>query len=309
MKTKNNDTVFICKFCNSKLKKNTGTDIYNCKCFKYPAVDGILYLIKDKKAKEAVELLENGNNIFALLKLLDLHPKLSIPVLLFSKMGLWRFLGFKISMQTLTIFGYPKSWVNYLLRRHGDLSFNLGKKCVRLLTNGSVLDFGSGVGQLLPFIRTSVGKSKIYALDNSMLSLYISKYFFSDNKTVLVCADANDGLPFATRSLENIIACDCLHDIKNKQPFIKEGVRLIRKTGKIMIIHTINASKTRFKGFFGTPEYVFRNGLRSGGFKNIFVYENSNLFEILSNSKISFRNLPKSDILKEHDFYSLLAQK
>lgn len=309
MKTKNNDTVFICKFCNSKIKKNPYTDIYKCKCFEYPSVDGILYLIKNQKAQKAVGFLEKGNKVFALLTLLDIHPKLSIPVLFFSKTGFWRFLGFKISMQILTIFGYPKSWVNYLLRRNDDLSFNLGKKSVRLLAKGRVLDFGSGVGQLLPFIRSSVGRSEIYALDNSMLSLYISKYFFSDDKTVLVCADATYGLPFATSSLENIIACDCLHDIKNKEPFIKEVIRLVRKTGKLMIIHTINASKTRFKGFYGTPEYVFRNGLKSGGFKKIFVYENSHLFKILSNSKTDLGNLPESDILKEHAFYSLLAQK
>lgn len=317
----------ICPLCKHVLNQTTvdgDCKIWSCKCSDYPSFQNIIYLKRDKLQSKAVRLIRLGHNKNVLRVLLNLHPRLFLPVTLllsngpfntfskwFCKKNIWELIEFRTLIKTLGLFTYSKSWVQYLLRRESDLSFKLSRYATTTIKNNdNVLDIGIGVGQLLPTTLGMANNIQLFGVENSMLSLLIALRFFSKQDTTLICCNVEKGMPFPNNYFNNVIVCDALDDMRNKIKFLSNLGKIINTHGILSIIHIINSDKPTFQNIKGIQYNKVYNILNKIGFSKINIFKNNEL----NNQRLrGTRLLPKSQFisksLKQADAYSIVAQK
>ena len=278
--------VLRCTYCKQSFricKKNNYSLIIQCKCQKYPLVKGILYLKKDKRKKRALTYLESGNERLAIKSLIDFKRRLLSPAsllllpsifnsvceTLFHK-ELHKILGFKIVIRLLTLFSYPKLWTRYLIHRDHMPTFYMALLFEHVIKKGDyVLDFGCGVGQLLPKLAEKSSPSRIIGIDKDFFNLILAREYFANADTLLICCEAEQGLPIQDNTMDTIIAVDSYHNLTGKKNFLKETHRLLKNSGILTVIHCANFEKKIYENIFGMEFDTTTSALKEAGF-NIF---------------------------------------
>lgn len=282
-----------CKFALINTYSSKRSLIYKCNCTEYPEIDGILYLKNDIFAKRAVKLIHSNEINKALTTLLNVRRMLQIPVrLLFLDTNIYKLIGFKNSLRILGLFSYPKNWTHYLLQRKVHTSFRIAKRIVKDIRKGSVvLDFGSGPGNLIPYILKKINAKHLHCLDYDFLNLLIARKFFATKGVRLICANIKTVIPFNNANIDYLIAVDSFHYIKNKKVFLKECHRILKKNSQVSIIHTINSSKKVFDYILGITVNNLTKILKIVGFRKIIIY---NDLEFLNKQR--YNNIVKNNV-------------
>ncbi len=264
-----------CPFCKSNfryLKRMNGAGVVSCKEHKFPEINGILYLKRDKLANMAVKNILHGRALAAYINLLNLNRKMLIPFLLLnSKIRI----SFKKFIYLIRIAGYDKKWSRYILKRTRSDSYKATRHSIKMLKKGGkVLDFGCGVGQLLVPLAKIVGPKNLYAIDSSFVNLMIARKFFASRQATLICSDGKYGLPFSDKSLHAITATDSFHYVDKKAVFVKECERILKPKGRLMIFQTINAMGVVFDNIKAITIDNFIQILIKNKFQKINVFSN-----------------------------------
>lgn len=315
----------LCSDCGKPLwkYKNIGFSvILKCGCSEYPLISDILYLKKDKIGKDAVKHLINGQEEKALIKLLNLRLFLFLPLYLlfisktiakfskfFFKKPLYLLFGFENTIRIMTLFSFDKKWAWYLINRQKIPSYFYSLLATRLVGKKAdrVVDIGCGVGQPLPEFKKRVNAGNLIGIDSSLLNLFLARKFFAGNRTLLVCADIEKGIPLQDSSVSIIHANDFFHYLKSKKKFVKESFRVLKSDGNLAILQTLRESQENILAI--SPEKL-KNMLRLQGFKMMNFYSNATLLDFVVNGKSS--GSPKSDskeVLEDCFSYSCLASK
>lgn len=317
-----------CVYCKGRFEifeVSKEASILHCSCSDFPFIEGIIYFRKDRARKKAITLLREGDERRAVLTLLNTQHLLLFPIYFlflssfldslvlrtFNK-HIYQVVGFEKFIRVLTLFSYPKSWARYLLNRKKDISYKLSVFATKMFNykDQVVLDFGCGVGHLIPTLLKKMNPKNLYAIDNSFLSLLIARRYFSYPEVTLICMDAELGLPFINETLNILIASDSFHYVKKKSYFLGEASRALTKSGLLSIIHTINSSKTVYGNILGIKTKEFRLKLKSVGFKKINIYNDDELWEYIRNkSPINLNKIFFSKIINEKDAYTVFAAK
>lgn len=266
-----------CPYCRSSLKylKKIGESaIVMCRNHKFPMVDGILYLKVDKFADTAIENITHGRIFPAYINLINLNRRLLLPFFLFKSKVKIPFNNF---IKLAKRFGFDKNWSDYLLERTQSDSYKITANSIETFRKGDkILDFGCGVGQLLPLISKKTAPGNLYAIDNSFVNLAIAKKYFVKRHVLLICSDGELQFPFAKNFINNITATDSFHYIRNKKLFINESRRILKSGGGLMIFQTINAKGTVFGNIKAIQTENLSKMLKTGGFKRITIFSNQN---------------------------------
>lgn len=268
-----------CPYCKGFLNvvyNLADTKIISCICADYPYIGGVFYLKKNILAERAIKLIKQGRFNNALLQLVNVRFLLSIPVryllLNINLMGLKYFLLF------MQVFTFDESYSKYLIHRNNDASFRLSVFSTNFIKNNDkILDVGCGVGHLLPYISLKCKGRNIYGIDDSFLELLIARRFFADPKTVLICCDAEKGLPFKTGFLNTIIITDTFHYLKHKFSFLQETSRTLYGAGLLFIIQTINGSGIVYNDIRAIKPKSVLDMLNRVRFKKINIFPNSDI--------------------------------
>lgn len=319
-----------CVYCKQKLflyKLSEISSILNCKCDCYPFINGILYIQKDTIQKKAVHFLRQRQDIEALKTLLNLRLLLLFPVSLLLlpsifdatirkifKKHIYEIIGFKTVIRFLTVFSYPKDWVRYLCNREKTPSYFFSIAATNLVKNmknsPTALDIGCGTGHLLRILSHKTDPRKIVGIDRSFLNLFFARIFFSDPKSLLICADVEKGLPFINESIDLILTTDCFHNLTNKRYFLNDVNRISKSTGILAVLHTLNNPRNRTETLKGLSPDLFRKMLHEKGFRRQTMFTNTNLWYLLQhNLPIHLDEENSHKDLQECYAYSVIASK
>lgn len=129
------------------------------------------------------------------------------------------------------------------------------EKLIRLLHVGSdsvILDMGCGTGNYTDALRR-VAKSVI-GMDLSIRMLEQARTKFTD--LLLICGDITS-MPFMPKSFDAAFAVQVLHHVKEKELFLKEAYRVLRKEADIAI-HACSHRQMRAFWFY----HYFPKGLQ-----------------------------------------------
>jgi ubiquinone/menaquinone biosynthesis C-methylase UbiE/LmbE family N-acetylglucosaminyl deacetylase len=288
--------------------------LFGCSCSKYPLLEGIFFLNKNKATKRAVSLLLKGKEGRALLPLLNLRLRLLIPFfgLFLTKISIYRKLGFSKVIKILTFFSYPKDWARYLVKRKKMPTYLMSKLIKILVREKStrIADIGCGVGQLLGELKNKAKGQNIFGLDASALNLYFARKFFAPKQTLLICINVEKGVPFKDSCLEAISATDAFHNLNNKSVFIKEASRVLKESGLLALIHTANRQITPFKKIVGIPYFRLSRLLSKYGFRRLRFFSNESLWVQLNRSgSLSLLNNDTQERLAAAFSYCVFAGK
>jgi ubiquinone/menaquinone biosynthesis C-methylase UbiE len=100
------------------------------------------------------------------------------------------------------------------------------------------LDFGCGTGDFtLPVAKAVGGQGKVYAVDCNRTQLKVvakkaREAGITNIETIL--SDSKVDLP--DESLDVVLMCDVLHEIRHKRDVLKEAYRLLKSNG-VLLIH------------------------------------------------------------------------
>lgn len=303
--------ILRCAYCNSPFNiklNNKGFGVAQCKKHAYPIIEGIFYLIKNRRSSKSVELINSKKYFAAKIALVNLPRRLSFPSVALLSLPIT--LRFKTFIKIINIFGYNKSWSEYLINRGSRNSFQLNKFVSQKLLKkrGKTVDLGCGVGQLIPQITSQIGPTNVYSLDSSFLNLLIARKYFATNGETLICYNLENQFPFKSGSVTNLYATDTFHYIKNKGQFLVESARVIQKGGMLFLLQIVNSQKIVFGNILGIEPKKLLNMLNKHGFKNINLKSNKNLIKLLGTKK-GDRKKQAVDKILNLDEYSVFAQK
>lgn len=292
--------ILRCIYCKKRLtvyKKSNSSSILACECQKYPLVEGILYLKKDKRKDKAISYLISGDERKAITSLIDLRKKLLYPFSLlfllttfdplFRKIFKKTFLklfGFKNIIRYLQLFGFDEGWSWYIINRYRQPTYYLSLLATGLVSSkkSKVVDIGCGVGHLLRPLSEKTDPSNIIGVDISFLNLLFAKYFFTPKGCLLICCDVNDGLPFIDNWADLIIFADSLFNFRKKSFIIKESNRVLILKGLISITHVINTTKYLFPNCYSLTYQSLSRIIKEAGFKNTVIYSEATLWFLLN---------------------------
>jgi SAM-dependent methyltransferase len=106
-------------------------------------------------------------------------------------------------------------------------------KLVRLLhvdKNSALLDLGCGTGNYTAAMQQKA--KSVFGIDLSKGMIEQAKAKFPEIE--FICGDVSD-LPFDSETFNGVFAIQVLHHVKNKEIFLKEAHRVLRKGGHIAI--------------------------------------------------------------------------
>ncbi|MEN3047019.1 MAG: methyltransferase domain-containing protein [Candidatus Hydrothermales bacterium] len=104
--------------------------------------------------------------------------------------------------------------------------------------SGIICDLGAGKGELSMYLSKRKKVKKIFAVEISKKML---KKRFLDKKIVYVRADANF-IPFKDKSFDYVVSSFVWRNIEQRELFIKESRRILKKEGKIYILEMARPS-------------------------------------------------------------------
>jgi SAM-dependent methyltransferase len=117
---------------------------------------------------------------------------------------------------------------------------------------GSILDFGCGIGQASFLISRMWPNSNVICADYSFSSLYLAKKFFIPDASY-VCLDGNYLLPFESGQFSTIFSSDTLHFIDSKLSLVQEFTRVGGEKSVTILPHLHNRSASPYAKSF-TPK-------------------------------------------------------
>lgn len=264
-----------CPICRTDLKYKTEkglTAVVCCCLHKFPLVNGVLYLKNDRLAKKAVMYITRKKRWAAYTVLLNLNKKLLfIFLLLNTKVKI----PFGIFIRLVILLGMDKKWAEYLLKRKFADSYKTTADSIKSFKqSGKVLDFGCGIGQLLPPISNVIGRNNLYAIDSSFVNLIIARKYFTSPNTLLICTDGEFRLPFANNTFNRVVATDSFHYLKNKNLFISECDRILQRRGQLLLFQTISSVRTVFGNIRGIKPKKLQKLLLRHNFRKINIIPN-----------------------------------
>ncbi|MBI4319109.1 MAG: methyltransferase domain-containing protein [Chloroflexi bacterium] len=105
---------------------------------------------------------------------------------------------------------------------------------------GRVVDIGCGAGHVARVLANCLGPERVVGVDCSFLSLYLAKRFIVQD-SLLVCCDAQQGLPFRSQEFSAVFSSDALHYMPAKRVVIAEMRRVLTESGLLVLAHLHNA--------------------------------------------------------------------
>ncbi len=317
-----------CVRCKKNFFLKEGSNFFSivkCGCREYPLVNGILYLGKDSLRKKALKFLEEGKDKRATLSLIGFKRRLSLPIFYlllpnaFNKSvqrifgrHLYEILGFKRVVRILTHFSYPSAWAKYIQNREQMPSFFTSILAANLLKGKyqKVVDIGCGSGQLLKVLAQKVRPENIIGLDKSFFSLFLARRFFASRKSLLICADVEEGLPFISESFDLVLSTDSFHYLKNKSLFLKESLRTLKPQGVLAALHIVNSTKIVFGNVRGITPKKLSIMLKKAGAKTKLFHSNTEMWESLEGKTALRLDNPRPSADFENAFaYGFFAGK
>jgi ubiquinone/menaquinone biosynthesis C-methylase UbiE len=304
-----NVDILRCPFCYSTIAKtygNTDYGIFSCGKHKFPLVKGILYMLNDNKAQIAIMFIKKGEYKKAVAVLVNLPRHIAIPALLILHQK--HSIPFSYYIFVLKLLGYGSSWLKYHRNRSKSNSYKITSYLRRLLIRGNTLDFGCGVGQLLPGISNVVGAKHLYAVDNFFFNLLIARKYFAKRNSTLICSNSDSSLPFADSSFSNIIATDSFHYVTSKVDMLKKMHNVLSDTCCLFLIQIINSRGVVFENIHGICPPKLYKIMKKVGFKKITIFANNNFIKLWHSKNVGFIGNYVENI-KHNDEYSALATK
>ena len=143
--------------------------------------------------------------------------------------------------------------------------------------NQSIIDVGSGTGDLVNLILEQKKNNDIYAIDpNSKMLEYAKKRY--KNKKVNFFKESAEKLPFKNNSFDKYIISFCLRNVTDIQSTLKESYRILKPGGIFYCLE------------FSSPENNVINALYNQYKKNVIPWIGSKV----TNNKGAYKYLEES---------------
>lgn len=326
----------VCLHCRRTLKLispyNTASDgmewsqtgIFCCACREYPLINGILYLRDDSARTKALDYLKYKKYTRAIISLLGVRRLLLLPIYLLTPISpldsivyhifhkhIYALLRLPALLGLFCLFSYSRSWVWYVINTKRLPSYFLSLFASNLITNKKsyVVDVGCGVGQLLPTLVRKSNAENVVGIDKSFMNLMFARLYFAHKKTLLLCVDVENGLPFLDSSIHTILATDSFHYISHKSLFIKEASRILHKSGSMAIVHT-SRIKNKNSNEKGISPHVMKRLLRESGFGKASLLSNYSLWKkMVTNETLEVGMSDSRHVLDSNWIYSVIVRK
>lgn len=261
-----------CPYCESNLKLEKSwkqhyieVGIIKCSCDTYPLIDGIIYLTKDEvfSHQKAVEQLESNQLNKAVKTLLKERKKLiwiHLSLLFLKQRGLSLSKKWFDRVMDICSFLSPSSadWYQYCKVRDTRITFKIAENSTAVvMPNSTVVDCCTGMGQFLNLPNIIKNSMFSFGVDFSFKLLFLSRIFFANKDTFLVCADLNHGIPFKTGKIDIIFFNDCFMYLPSQKKVLAESNRVLKINGKAIINHVHLPSKTNIvPGYTVSPKML-----------------------------------------------------
>jgi ubiquinone/menaquinone biosynthesis C-methylase UbiE len=150
-----------------------------------------------------------------------------------------------------------------------------------------ILDIGAGTGRLTKLLSEMVDKGGfIFALDFAERMLQKAKQKIKTQNVEFICADVCE-LPFIDEYFDKVICFSTFPHILDKEKSLREMFRVLRRNGKLLILHTQSSQiLNKFHGSLTSivqhdyipPADEMPDILKNLGFKPMNIFEESNLY-------------------------------
>jgi uncharacterized protein YbaR (Trm112 family)/SAM-dependent methyltransferase len=240
-----------------------------CQCCAFPIVSGIPVLRADEVTRAAMHLLEAGTHEAALLTMLGLDEP--------ERAGRFRELlaqGERFTYRDAIAVLSPDPEGTYFVYRFSDPTFLMAETVLRSLGQqpaafpGRVLDLCGGSGHLTRVLGDIQPAHEVFLADMFFWKLWLARTFTAP-RSVPVCCDANQPLPFARGIFPTVVLSDAFPYIWHKRLLADEMTRLAGPGGTIVMPHLHSARGENFSaGMTLTPE----------GYRELFVEAAPRLF-------------------------------
>jgi len=120
-----------------------------------------------------------------------------------------------------------------------------------LVNDATVLDMGGGTGWLSAYLSNHEKIGKIHLLDSSQFFLEkmfpeIVKLMGGKQEKIIPVKGLFSPLLLADESLDMVVACSSLHHAENLESVLKEIHRVLKRTGKLLILNETPYSNYRY---------------------------------------------------------------
>jgi ubiquinone/menaquinone biosynthesis C-methylase UbiE/LmbE family N-acetylglucosaminyl deacetylase len=284
--------------------------IASCTCRQLPIVEGIFYSNKDQKAKRAVAYLQNKNTRKAFISLCDNKRRIAHALWFMVRLKPMLPISLERALHILVLLGYNKKWAWYIQHRPNLPTFFLSLLSLGMIKKptSSILDIGAGAGHLLAKIEKKHPHTKLVGIDQSFVTLILSRHFVVSNNVALVCQNLTTTLPIQSGTIDIVEINDTLQYLQNIPLCIQETSRIMTKKGSLNIYHTVNQLEWLETGK-GIGPGALEKILRTYDFASNF-YSNSVLWEKIQNPSKKICPQHIRDISLQNAYgYSCIASK
>jgi uncharacterized protein YbaR (Trm112 family) len=226
-----------------------------CECCAFPIVAGIPVLRADDQTRRAMHALEAGRPeeaLFTMLALDDPDRAQAFRELLAR--------GDRLTYRDAIGVLSPDPEGTYFIYRFSDPTFVMAEAVLRALAqepsvfHGRTLDLCGGSGHLTSVISDIQRRPEAFLADMFFWKLWLARTFTAP-RSVPVCCDANQPLPFARGIFTTVVLSDAFPYIWHKRLLADEMMRLAQPDGTIVMPHLHNSRGENFSaGMALTPE-------------------------------------------------------
>jgi ubiquinone/menaquinone biosynthesis C-methylase UbiE len=322
------EQLLYCPDCNksfSIIYRFGESKIIRCGCHSYPVINEIYYIKKNYKANQAIKWIFKKNIRRAVLVLIAQRKVVKAPLYFFlegSKIDYLSKLFFHKSFIKLmgpkrlfTLLGFilkkDRLWYRYLLNRTKYPTYFFTLFTTALIRKGNkVIDLGCGVGQYFQGYYKRIKPSQLIGVDINFFSLYISRIFYANDKTLLICSDLEKKISIRNSSVDLAFSNDSFFNIVNKPGLIQEIYRILKQKGIFSVVHMINSEKKLFEFCHGMLYENFKILLYSSGFKIVRGYSETTLWKhINAGSSLSLNRSDRNNVLRRSLSYTIFSGK
>ena len=189
----------------------------------FPVIAGIPILTDDYQRNAAFQSIQSGHAEEAYHDLLNGQP------------AYWVENGAQ-TFQSL-LYQFVGRWsADYFYFRRSDPTFLSGLSLLRAARGqpGWAFDLGCGCGHNSEILLKLSPEKRVIGLDSTFKLLYLARQFIAPQAD-FVCADLENGLPFASGMAGTVLCSDTFSFIRNKWGAAREMLRLTRPDGRILV--------------------------------------------------------------------------
>jgi uncharacterized protein YbaR (Trm112 family) len=268
-----------------------------CACCAFPIVAGIPVLRADEVTRTAMHMLEAGTHDAALLTILGLDEPLRA-----ERFRELLARGDRFTYRDAIAVLSPDPEGTYFVYRFSDPTFVMAETVLRSLGQqpaafpGRVLDLCGGSGHLTRVLCDLQPGHDVFLADMFFWKLWLARTFTAP-RSVPVCCDANQPLPFARGTVPAVVLSDAFPYIWHKRLLADEMTRLAGPGGTIVMPHLHSSRGENFTaGMTLTPE----------GYRELFVEAAPRLFsdQVLLDQAIAGAGLNLADDVTPADLGS-----